>query len=105
MESVRAYCEEFGASAERGSFAFGSPLFVLAAGIGSLIGNSIEHQRAYENCMTVHGYIRSAASVGAETDAGTDRGVRAAPGFSAEQSVATPTSVRTVRYKRYKLGE
>lgn len=58
MERVTAYCDEAAAQAERGHFAFGSPMFVAGAGIGAAIRRSIDHQRAFDNCMTMHGYAK-----------------------------------------------
>lgn len=105
MERVRAYCEEVGASAESGQFAFGSPLFVALAGIGNAIGNGIAHQRAYDDCMTVNGYVRSDASFTPEPVAGTQPSVNARPRFVVERRVPASNNVGSIRYKRYKLGE
>ena len=59
LERIRAYCDEVGAQAERGHFVFGSPGFVLGAGIGAAIRRNLDHQRAFDNCMTMHGYVRT----------------------------------------------
>jgi hypothetical protein len=105
MERVRAYCEEVGASAERGEFAFGSPLFVALAGIGNAIGNGVAHQRAYDNCMTVNGYVRSDAAFSPDAGAAAQQSVNPQPRYVAERRAAAPSAVGTIRYKRYKLGE
>ena len=59
VERLQAYCDEVGAQAEQGYFAFGSPMFVLGAGIGAKIRRNIDHQRAFDNCMQSHGYVRT----------------------------------------------
>lgn len=57
-EQVKAYCELFADSSDRGNFAFGSIGFVVGATIGAAIGNAIEHAHAYEMCMVMKGYTR-----------------------------------------------
>lgn len=42
-------------AAGAGSFAFGPPAFMLGVGIR----RSIDHARAYDNCMVLKGYARN----------------------------------------------
>jgi hypothetical protein len=32
---------------------------VAGAAIGNVIGNAIRHARSYDQCMTVHGFVRA----------------------------------------------
>jgi hypothetical protein len=69
IERLQAHCDQAGSQAERSYFAFGAPLFVAGAGIGAAIRRSIDHQRAFDNCMAEHGYIK--VDGGGETPAQT----------------------------------
>jgi hypothetical protein len=57
-EQVKAYCELYADSSNRGYFALGSIGFVAGAAIGNAISNAIEHAHAYEMCMVMKGYAR-----------------------------------------------
>jgi len=104
MERVQAVCHQVGASAERGHFAFGSPLFVAISGIASAIGNGIEHQQAYDNCMTYYGFVRSDSAAVTPNVYRTAPAGRMETSEESQPSYAAPHAAQTIQYKRYKLG-
>jgi hypothetical protein len=55
FEQVKAACELMADGAGAGSFAFGNAGFMLGVGIR----RSIDHARAYDNCMVLKGYARN----------------------------------------------
>jgi hypothetical protein len=59
FEQVKAHCEAYADGSGEGYFAFGRPAFVAGAAIGNVIGNAIRHARSYDECMTVHGFVRA----------------------------------------------
>ncbi len=104
MERIQAYCHQVGASAERGSFAFGSPLFVAISGIASAIGNGIQNQETYDRCMTYHGFVRSEPGAVAPTSYRPEPTAQPEPRYEVDQPETAARGVQPVRFKRYRPG-
>ena len=59
FERLKAVCEATADGSGTGVFAFGKPAFVGGAILGNAIGNAIRHARSYDQCMTIHGFVRN----------------------------------------------
>lgn len=65
IEMAEARCQMMSGSVQTGMVAWGSPGYVAGAQLGNAIGNAIRMDQFMQQCMTLHGWKRVAATTGA----------------------------------------
>jgi len=65
IEMAEARCQMMSGSVQQGMVAWGSPGYVAGAQIGNALGNAIRVDQFMQQCMTLHGWKRVAATTGA----------------------------------------
>lgn len=62
LEMANARCQMMSSSAEQGMIAWGNPNYVAGAQLGNAIGNAIRVDQFMQQCMTIQGWRRVAAT-------------------------------------------
>ena len=69
FEEAKARCSLMARASERGFYASGSPRFVAGAALGAAVGNAVEAQANFNDCMSATGWIAVDAKAAAPTPA------------------------------------